>query len=151
QVPAIARQEAFARLSTEVFKSALSRARTYGFLHEVDDLRAAGLARGASLDNAIVVNGEEILNEDGLRYHDEFVRHKMCDAMGALYRAGAPLNGQFRGFRSGHKVNHRLLRTLFADAEAWRYVTLEDTAAGSDSVGYRAGDSVSTERLPAFA
>src|SRR5262249_41491234 len=92
--PAIA-QEGFARLSAEVFKSALSRARTYGFLHEVDGLRAAGLARGASLDNAIVVNGSGVMNEDGLRYQDEFVRHKMLDAVGDLYLAGAPILGQF--------------------------------------------------------
>jgi UDP-3-O-[3-hydroxymyristoyl] N-acetylglucosamine deacetylase len=101
------------------FKNELSRARTFGFLHEVDALRAAGLARGASLDNSIVITGDGILNEGGLRYPDEFVRHKMLDALGDLYLAGAPMIGRFEGHCSGHKLNHRLLRTLFQRREAW--------------------------------
>lgn len=137
-LPAIGRQDASVRLSPEVFKSALSRARTYGFLHEVDDLRAAGLARGASLDNAVVVNGDAIMNSDGLRYRDEFVRHKLVDAIGDLYLAGAPIHGRFLGWRSGHKLNHRLLRALFADAEAWRAVPVEEETAFEPAF-YRAG------------
>jgi UDP-3-O-[3-hydroxymyristoyl] N-acetylglucosamine deacetylase len=148
-LPAIGRQEASVRLSPEVFKSALSRARTYGFLHEVDDLRAAGLARGASLDNAVVVNGAEIMNSDGLRYRDEFVRHKLIDAIGDLYLAGAPIVGRFRGWRSGHKLNHRLLRTLFADAAAWRYVPVEEEAAVEPAF-YRAGERAEGERQAAL-
>jgi UDP-3-O-[3-hydroxymyristoyl] N-acetylglucosamine deacetylase len=149
-LPAIGHQEASVRLSPEVFKAALSRARTYGFLHEVDDLRAAGLARGASLDNAVVVNGAEIMNSDGLRYHDEFVRHKLVDAIGDLTLAGAPIHGRFLGWRSGHKLNHRLVRTLFADAEAWRYVPVEEEAAVEPAF-YRAGTRPELEPQAALA
>ena len=116
---AIARQNAEVQLVEGAFKNELSRARTFGFLHEVDALRAAGLARGASLDNSIVITGDGILNEGGLRFPDEFVRHKMLDALGDLYLAGAPILGRFEGRRSGHKLNHRLLRALFQRQEAW--------------------------------
>ncbi len=78
-------------------------------------MRAAGLARGGSLDNAVVISGDQVLNHEGLRYVDEFVRHKMLDALGDLYLAGAPIIGHFRGVRSGHALNRRLLETLFAD------------------------------------
>jgi UDP-3-O-[3-hydroxymyristoyl] N-acetylglucosamine deacetylase len=124
---AIARQMGEIDLVDGAFKNELSRARTFGFLHEVDALRAAGLARGASLDNSIVVTGDGILNEGGLRYPDEFVRHKMLDALGDLYLAGAPIIGRFEGRRSGHKLNHRLLRALFQRREAWCWS--ESTAA----------------------
>ena len=103
------------------FKSELSRARTFGLLDEVSRLREAGLARGGSLDNVIVVNGDQVLNTGGLRYDDEFVRHKMLDAVGDLYLAGAPIIGHFRGVRSGHAHTRRLLAALFADPEAWGY------------------------------
>jgi UDP-3-O-[3-hydroxymyristoyl] N-acetylglucosamine deacetylase len=103
------------------FRKELSRARTFGFLHEVEQLRAAGLAKGGSLENAIVVNGDDILNEEGLRFEDEFVRHKMLDAVGDLYLAGAPIIGQFTGARCGHAANNALLRALFADKDAWSY------------------------------
>ena len=105
------------------FKSELSRARTFGLLDEVSRLREAGLARGGSLDNVIVVNGDQVLNTGGLRYDDEFVRHKMLDAVGDLYLAGAPIIGHFRGVRSGHAHTRRLLAALFADPEAWGYTT----------------------------
>jgi UDP-3-O-[3-hydroxymyristoyl] N-acetylglucosamine deacetylase len=84
-------------------------------------MRAAGLARGGSLDNAVVINGDRVLNREGLRYVDEFVRHKVLDALGDLYLAGAPVIGHFRGVRSGHALNRRLLEALFADASAWCY------------------------------
>ena len=116
---AIARQNGELSLVDGAFKNELSRARTFGFLHEVDALRAAGLARGASLDNSIVITGDGILNEGGLRFPDEFVRHKMLDALGDLYLAGAPILGRFEGHCSGHKLNHRLLRALFQRREAW--------------------------------
>jgi UDP-3-O-[3-hydroxymyristoyl] N-acetylglucosamine deacetylase len=105
------------------FKAELSRARTFGLLDDVDRLRAAGLARGGSLDNVIVVNGNRILNSGGLRYEDEFVRHKLLDAVGDLYLAGAPLIGRFRGVRSGHLHTRRLLAALFADDDAWAFST----------------------------
>ena len=116
---AIAPQRCEIELVDGAFKNELSRARTFGFLHEVDALRAAGLARGASLENAIVVTHDGVLNEGGLRFPDEFVRHKALDALGDLYLAGAPIMGRFEGRRSGHKLNHRLLRALFQRRDAW--------------------------------
>lgn len=115
--PPILRQRFTATLDR--FRTDVSRARTYGFLHEVESLRAAGLARGASLDNAVVVNGEAIVNAEGLRFSDEFARHKALDAVGDLFLAGAPLIGRFEGIRSGHRMNHRLLAALFAAPDAW--------------------------------
>lgn len=102
------------------FKDEVCRARTYGFMNEYEALRARGLARGASLKNAIVVSDDKVLNEDGLRYEDEFVRHKVLDTMGDLYLAGAPLQARFDGIRSGHGLNNRLLHALFSDPDAWR-------------------------------
>jgi UDP-3-O-[3-hydroxymyristoyl] N-acetylglucosamine deacetylase len=121
---AISRQDITIAVDPESFKSDISRARTFGFLHEVDGLRAAGLARGGSLDNAVVINGDRVLNREGLRYVDEFVRHKVLDALGDLYLAGAPIIGHFRGVRSGHALNRRLLEALFADPSAWCYSTM---------------------------
>jgi len=106
------------------FKHDISRARTFGFLEEVDRMRAAGLARGGSLDNAVVLSGNRVLNPDGLRYSDEFVRHKVLDAMGDLYLAGGPIIGHFDGVRSGHAMNRNLLEKLFADPTAWCHATL---------------------------
>ncbi|GGF17408.1 UDP-3-O-acyl-N-acetylglucosamine deacetylase [Aliidongia dinghuensis] len=123
---AIARQSTRVTVDPGTFKSEISRARTFGFLAEVDQLRAAGLARGGSLDNAIVIDGDEVLNDGGLRYPDEFVRHKALDAIGDLYLAGNPLIGRFEGIRSSHALNRRALEALFADDEAWCYVTLAD-------------------------
>ncbi len=121
--PAIARQECFVHLGDGAFKTEISRARTFGFEHEVEALRAAGLARGGSLDNAVVIGTDHrILNEDGLRYDDEFVRHKVLDAVGDLYLAGAPIIGHFEGVRSGHALNNALLRALMADESAWELV-----------------------------
>jgi len=121
---AISRQDIAIALDPESFKSDISRARTFGFLHEVDQMRSAGLARGGSLDNAVVISGDQVLNREGLRYVDEFVRHKVLDALGDLYLAGAPVIGHFRGVRSGHALNRRLLKALFADPSAWRFTTL---------------------------
>ena len=117
----IRRQDMSVLLDRETFKSELSRARTFGLLDEVSRLREAGLARGGSLDNVIVVNGDRVLNSGGLRYEDEFVRHKLLDAIGDLYLAGAPLIGHFRGVRSGHAHTRRLLAALFSDPEAWTW------------------------------
>ena len=89
---------------------------------EVELLRKAGLARGGSLDNAIVISADRVLNREGLRYGDEFVRHKLLDAMGDLYLAGATIEGRFSGTRSGHALNNQLLRALFADLDAWMLV-----------------------------
>jgi UDP-3-O-[3-hydroxymyristoyl] N-acetylglucosamine deacetylase len=126
---AIRRQRITVVPDPTLFKRDISRARTFGFLEEVEQLRAAGLARGGSLDNAVVVSGDRVLNEGGLRYGDEFVRHKVLDAMGDLYLAGAPIIGHFHGQRSGHALNHRLLDALLSDPSAWRFTTLPHTAA----------------------
>lgn len=103
----------------------VSRARTFGFMQEVEALRTMGLARGGSLDNAIVLDEYRILNTDGLRYDDEFAKHKVLDAIGDLYMLGYPLLGAFTAYKSGHALNNKLLRTLMADAEAWEYATFE--------------------------
>jgi len=103
----------------------VSRARTFGFMHEVEALRSMGLARGGSLDNAIVLDEYRILNTDGLRYDDEFVKHKTLDAIGDLYVLGHPLIGAFTAYKSGHALNNQILRTLLADADAWEYATFE--------------------------
>ena len=103
----------------------VSRARTFGFMHEVEALRSMGLARGGSLDNAIVLDEYRILNHDGLRYDDEFVKHKALDAIGDLYVLGHPLLCAFTAYKSGHALNNQLLRTLMADAEAWEYASFD--------------------------
>ncbi len=103
----------------------VSRARTFGFMQDVEALRSQGLALGGSLDNAIVMDEFRILNSDGLRYEDEFAKHKVLDAIGDLYLLGHPLIGAFTGFKSGHAMNNRLLRSLLVDAEAWEYATFE--------------------------
>lgn len=129
---AINRQELSVAIDAGSFKHDISRARTFGFLDEVDRMRAAGLARGGSLDNAVVISGDRILNQEGLRYGDEFVRHKMLDALGDLYLAGGPILGHFHGMRSGHAMNRRLVEALFADATAW-CMTAVPTAIWDDA------------------
>ncbi|MCC7045181.1 MAG: UDP-3-O-acyl-N-acetylglucosamine deacetylase [Alphaproteobacteria bacterium] len=123
---AVARQEYGLSLTQDSFKNELSRARTFGFLHEVDALRAQGLARGGSLDNAVVISGDKVLNEGGLRFEDEFVRHKVLDSVGDLYLAGAPICGHYRSLRAGHRLNNQLLRALLADERAWTYTWLDE-------------------------
>ncbi len=105
----------------------VSRARTFGFMQDVEALRSQGLALGGSLDNAIVMDEYRVLNADGLRYEDEFVKHKILDAIGDLYQLGHPLIGAFTGVKSGHALNNKLLRALLADAEAWEFVTFDST------------------------
>lgn len=107
------------------FVKEVARARTFGFMHEVEAMRSQGLALGGSLDNAIVMDEFRVLNSDGLRYEDEFVKHKILDAIGDLYLLGHPLIGAFSGYKSGHALNNRLLRNLLADAEAWEFVSFE--------------------------
>jgi UDP-3-O-[3-hydroxymyristoyl] N-acetylglucosamine deacetylase len=121
---AIRQQEVSYDLYVENFKHEISRARTFGFLDEVERMRQAGLARGGSLENAVVISGDRILNKEGLRYDDEFVRHKVLDALGDLYLAGGAILGHFHGVRSGHALNHQLIEALFADPSAWRPIPL---------------------------
>ncbi len=115
-------------LSAQGFKTEISRARTFGFYEDVEKMQALGLMRGGSLDNAVVVKGEEVMNEDGLRFPDEFVRHKLLDAVGDLSLAGNPIRGHFKGFCMGHAMNNKLLRALFADREAWTFIGAEEEA-----------------------
>ncbi|MFQ5983879.1 MAG: UDP-3-O-acyl-N-acetylglucosamine deacetylase, partial [Alphaproteobacteria bacterium] len=125
--PLIARQERSFEVTEQVFKDEVSAARTFGFVEDVAALRARGLVRGGSLDNAVVVSGTKVLNEEGLRYEDEFVRHKVLDSIGDLYLAGAPLLAHFHGICSGHPLHYRLLKALDADPTAWREVVLDET------------------------
>ena len=122
-------QHAEIDFSTTSFVKEISRARTFGFMSDIEYLRERRLALGGSLDNAVVVDDYRILNEDGLRYEDEFVRHKILDAIGDLYLLGHSLIGAFTGFKSGHGLNNRLLRMLVADSTAWEEVTFSDEAA----------------------
>ena len=105
------------------FRKEIMAARTFGFAHEVEALRQAGLARGGSLENAVVIDGDDILNPGGLRMEREFVRHKALDAIGDLYVLGAPLLGRYEGVKAGHALNNKLVRALLAAPHAWREVT----------------------------
>lgn len=124
---AVGEQSMSIDLRDGAFKKEIARARTFGFMHEVEALRAHGLIKGGSLDNAVVVSGDRVMNEEGLRYDDEFVRHKVLDAVGDLYLAGGPIVGAFNGVCSGHAANNALLRALFADPTAWAW---EDATTG---------------------
>jgi UDP-3-O-[3-hydroxymyristoyl] N-acetylglucosamine deacetylase len=112
--------------SSTSFVKEVSRARTFGFMHEFEYLRSVGLARGGSFENAIVVDDLQILNEEGLRYEDEFVKHKILDAIGDLYLLGNSLIGEFSAHKSGHALNNASLRALIADTDAWEVVTFID-------------------------
>ncbi len=112
--------------SSTSFVKEVSRARTFGFMHEIEYLRSQGLARGGSMDNAIVVDEYQVVNEDGLRYEDEFVKHKILDAIGDLYLLGNSLIGEFVGHKSGHGLNNASLRELISQKDAWEVVTFEN-------------------------
>ena len=114
--------------STTSFLREISRARTFGFMRDLESLRARNLALGGNLDNAIVLDDYRVLNEDGLRYEDEFVKHKILDAIGDLYLLGHSLIGEFSGYKSGHALNNKLLRTLISTQSAWKEVIFESLA-----------------------
>jgi UDP-3-O-[3-hydroxymyristoyl] N-acetylglucosamine deacetylase len=118
--------EASVDFSSTSFVKEVSRARTFGFMHEFEYLRAKGLAKGGSVDNAIVVDEYRILNEDGLRYEDEFVKHKILDAIGDLYLLGYSLIGEYKAHKSGHALNNQALLQLISEEDAWETVTFED-------------------------
>ena len=122
-------QSASVDFSSTSFVKEVSRARTFGFMRDIEYLRSQNLALGGSVDNAIVVDEYRVLNEDGLRYEDEFVKHKILDAIGDLYLLGKSLVGEFRGYKSGHALNNKLLRALLANADAYEVVTFEDAGA----------------------
>lgn len=115
------------RLVNGTFNESISRARTFGFLEDVDRMRAAGLGLGGSLDNVVVVDGARVMNEGGLRFDDEFVRHKVLDCVGDLYLAGGPMLARVVAHKSGHAFNNKLLRAVFADESAWEWTTLDES------------------------
>jgi UDP-3-O-[3-hydroxymyristoyl] N-acetylglucosamine deacetylase len=121
----LARQSLNMPLMNGAFKKEIASARTFGFASDVEAMRNAGLALGGSLDNAIVIADDTILNKGGLRYENEFVRHKILDCVGDLYLAGAPILGKISAYRSGHSLNHALLRSLFKNEDAWSYEDLK--------------------------
>jgi len=121
-------QVASMEFSTTTFLREVSRARTFGFMRDLEYMRSRNLALGGNLDNAIVLDDYRILNEDGLRYEDEFVKHKILDAIGDMHVAGHPLLAAYSGFKSGHALNNKLLRAVFADRSNYELVTFEDAA-----------------------
>jgi UDP-3-O-[3-hydroxymyristoyl] N-acetylglucosamine deacetylase len=121
-------QSASVDFSSTSFVKEVSRARTFGFMRDIQYLRSQNMALGGSLDNAIVVDEFSVLNEDGLRYEDEFVKHKILDAIGDLYLLGNSLIGEFRGVKSGHELNNRLLRLLIEQKDAWEVVTFDHSS-----------------------
>ena len=139
--PSIGHQHFETQLVNGDFKHDIAEARTFGFLEEVEQLRAHGLALGGSLDNAIVLNQSGVMNEAGLRFDDEFIRHKILDAIGDLYLAGAPILGCYDGHKAGHEMNNLILHELFAQPDAWEYTTQEQPAALPSK----------TQSLPAYA
>ena len=118
----VSKQSCQLQLINGNYKTDIAAARTFGFEKDVEHLRSNGLALGGSLDNAVVVGENEILNKDGLRYTDEFVRHKILDSIGDLYLAGSPIIGYFYGNKSGHHLNNELLRKLFSDESNYEYI-----------------------------
>ena len=129
--PLIGRQSCAIDVAPNVFRRELARARTFGFMRDVAKLWSAGYALGASFDNTVVVAEDRVLNPDGMRFPDEFVRHKIVDAIGDLALAGAPLLGVYRSVRGGHKLNHAVVSALMADANAWCYVEMPQPARRS--------------------
>jgi UDP-3-O-[3-hydroxymyristoyl] N-acetylglucosamine deacetylase len=124
----IGRQKIALDLEPQAFRRELSRARTFGFMRDVTKLWNAGYALGASFENTVVIAEDRVLNADGVRFSDEFVRHKAVDALGDLALAGAPLIGAYRSVRGGHKLNHAVVSALMNDPTAWTYTELEEPA-----------------------
>jgi len=124
--PCISLQQRSLKVTAETFRRELASARTFGFLHDVERLKAIGLARGGSLDNAIVIDDQRILNPEGLRFPDEFVRHKILDAIGDLSLIGYPLLGHVRAYKAGHDINHRLVEKILANQQCWQLLEFSE-------------------------
>ena len=133
---AVGRQACVFDITPEIFSADIARARTFGFKKDYDALLAAGLARGGSMDNAVVLDETGIANPEGLRFKDEFVRHKALDAVGDLYLAGAPIIGCYSAERPGHAVNNAALRALLDDTSAWKWVNMRDEAAADIALAH---------------
>ncbi|HQO17229.1 MAG TPA: UDP-3-O-acyl-N-acetylglucosamine deacetylase [Methylotenera sp.] len=134
--------------ATDSYIQKISRARTFGFMHEVEYLRSNGLARGGSLDNAVVLDEYRVINTDGLRYDDEFAKHKVLDAIGDLYMLGHPILGAFYAYKSGHALNNQLIRALIQDETAWEYATFENI---EDAPSEQQANEFGKMHYPAFA
>ena len=126
--PAISVQQYSMKFSTENFCKEIAPARTFGFLHEVEHLKANGLARGGSLENAVVIDKNGVMNPEGLRYHNEFVRHKILDSFGDFSLLGAPLLGHIRAFKAGHDLNAKMVRKIIENPDHWAYVEFSEQA-----------------------
>ena len=126
---------AVVEFSTDAYVREVSRARAFGFMRDLEFMRERNLGLGGSMDNAIVLDEFRVLNDDGLRYVDEFVRHKILDAIGDLYLAGRPIIGAFEGFKSGHALNNKLVRALLAEQSAWEEVSFPEAAAAPAAYG----------------
>ncbi|MEO5367987.1 MAG: UDP-3-O-acyl-N-acetylglucosamine deacetylase [Magnetococcus sp. WYHC-3] len=133
--PLLNRQTISLDIGETSFIKEVSRARTFGFLKDLEPLQSHGLAKGCSLDNVIVIGDFRVLNEGGLRYENEFVRHKIIDAIGDLYLLGHPIQGRFEGHRSGHALNNQLLKSLLRQSDAWELVEREDPARAQAMIG----------------
>ena len=142
----IGRQKYTHALTESHYRSDIAAARTFGFLPEIEQLKKLGFARGGSLDNAIVIDGDKVLNPEGLRFRNEFVRHKILDAIGDIYLCGAHLIGHYHGVKAGHAMNNKILRTLFATPDAFEFVV-----AGARDTNRRAANGVYAEAAQAQA
>jgi len=131
----VAQSRAEVEFSTEAYIREVSRARTFGFMRDLEYMRERNLGLGGSMDNAIVLDEFRVLNDDGLRYANEFVRHKILDAVGDLYLAGHPILGRFVGYKSGHALNNKLVRALLAEVDAWEKVSFDQTAPAPVAYG----------------
>lgn len=139
----IGRQKYLHPFRQETFKKDIAAARTFGFAHEAEALKKMGLARGGSLDNAIIIDGDRVLNPEGLRFKNEFVRHKVLDAIGDIYLAGGQFMGHYHGIKAGHAMNNKALRALFADPTAYAWVELNKMEETSISAPIRVGSLAS--------
>ena len=151
--PAIGTQRLSIPISPETFAREVARARTFGFAHDIARLRDQGLAMGGSLRNAILIDGNRIVNEEGLRFHNEFVRHKTLDAIGDLALLGLPVIGHLHTYKCGHALTHELLRELYRERESWHIVTLGEEALVANAQTPRAqpAEGTDTSRLVAAA
>ncbi|MGL4729222.1 MAG: UDP-3-O-acyl-N-acetylglucosamine deacetylase [Bosea sp. (in: a-proteobacteria)] len=142
ETPVIGRQRRVFDLDPQAYVTEISRARTFGFMRDVEMLWKMGFALGASLDNTVAIGDDKVVNADGLRYPDEFVRHKILDAIGDLALAGLPIIGEFRSYRGGHKMNYSALRALFSDTENYMVVEAESVSEASPAVQMAASASM---------
>jgi len=145
--PVVGTQSYHMVFSSDAYEREISSARTFGFLRDVEYLQAKGLALGGSLQNAVVLDDEKVINKEGLRSHDEFVKHKILDAVGDLYLIGMPILGHFTAYKSGHKLNTHLLKTLLASEDSWEIVSHPHSAARAEFQGERISDAKSAAAL----